>query len=86
MKKPWENKTGLAKWITIFATLTLFSLGSLRVNWAGISGLGMLPERASYAFGGLLTITGILECIGIAVGLIGLILAILIESVKERRR
>jgi hypothetical protein len=82
MKMPWEGRSGLARWIAIYATLLLVSSGLCGAN----AGLWSLLDSASKAnpysiadwAGILLMITGFVEWLGIIVGAGGLIILTLI--------
>jgi hypothetical protein len=79
MKMPWANKTGLAKAATLFATLLLVSLGLCGVNFAaviafvGVAGGPPPPGTPTWPTT-LLTTTGAVELIGVALGACGLVI------------
>lgn len=79
MNMPWTNKTGLAKATAFFATLLLVSLGLCGANFfavisfVGVAGGAPPPGTPTWP-ATLLTTTGTIELIGIALGAGGLII------------
>ena len=76
MKAPWTGTTGLSRAAAILATVFLISLGMCGVNYAAFIRFVPLNDSSPgphWWSGGILSTTGTLELIGIAVGLVGLI-------------
>jgi hypothetical protein len=93
MKMPWMEKTGLAKGATIFATLLLVSLGLCGFNFVAVIGFvpmggGASPQSWRQTLGVMLTITGMIEFVGMAIGIAGLLsvgIAALFNAVRRHR-
>lgn len=94
MKTPWMGKTGLAKSATMFAALVLISLGLCGFNFVAVIGFlptggGASPHSWRDVLGSVLTVTGVLELIGMAIGFAGLIcvgVAALFNSIRRDRK
>jgi hypothetical protein len=94
MKMPWAGKSGLAQAAAIFATLTLVSLGLCGANFVAVIGFvpmggGAAPQGWRNALGGVLTVTGVIELIGMAVGIVGLVgvgIAALVKALLRDRK
>jgi hypothetical protein len=91
MWKPWRDKTGRAKWISIFATLFSVSLGLCGLNFVGVmrfappigpgSAPGMPPDPLWLrTLQVLLGLGAPLELVGMAVGLMGLISCLFMDD------
>jgi hypothetical protein len=82
MKAPWANKTGAAKIAVWSATVLGVSLGLCGANYAVFAhlvGFDNASSRGGFtqALGFLVIVTGLLESIGIVVGAVGVICALL---------
>jgi hypothetical protein len=72
MKMPWAAKTGLAKAVAVFATLTLVSLGLCGANFGFMFLFKGADTHLQSALSGVFVITAFLEAAGIVIGISGL--------------
>jgi hypothetical protein len=74
MNMPWTRKTGLAQAAAVFATLTLVCLGLCGVNFVAV--VSTLNQGAPHGWqvylDNILTAAGLIELVGLGVGVLGL--------------
>jgi hypothetical protein len=80
MKMSGENRTGLAKAAAISASILIVSLGLCGMNLLTAKGL-----NTSGKFFPVFMVTGVLELIGIFVGLAGLLIVGLLALIRTLR-
>jgi len=80
MKMPWAKKTGLAKLITIFASILGISVGLCGANFAAVETISYSSASGGILYGlkeflqVSLTITAVLEAVAILISLGSLVL------------
>jgi len=91
MRLPWTNKTGMAKATAILATMLIVSFGLCGANFVSVvvfvpfgGGAGASSWRNS--LGSVFSVMGVLELVGIAVGIIGLVIIGLTYAIRSLRR
>ena len=100
MKAPWRDKTGLAKWVAIFATLLGIATGLCGLNFVGVLffvpfGGGNPPapvtfgEKIHSAIGAILTVAAYVELLVMVVSLVALVvlgIVWMVQGIPPRNR
>ena len=81
MKMPWVGKSGVAKSVAFFATLTLVSLGLCGANFGFMFLFKGADTHLQSTLSGVLVITAFLEAAGIVIGIAGLLVMGLVAVV-----
>ena len=100
MKAPWQDKTGLAKWVAIFSTSLGVATGLCGLNFVGVMflvplGGGNAPARVTvwdwihwihWIITGVLTVGAYVEVAVIAVSLVAMLVLAVAKIVRPSVR